>query len=221
MFTGIITGVGRIAAIHDLGSSLHGKPLNDSRYGQRVTVEAPAGYLDDVGLGDSIALNGACMTVTRLDAARGRFDIEISAESLDKTAGLAEPGPVNLEKALRANDRLGGHIVSGHVDGIGTVSRFEPVGESWELRILAPRDLGRFLAYKGSITVNGASLTVNTIADGSQGCEVSINLIPHTVRNTALGGLKAGSRVNLEIDLIARYVERMLTAQSPTLKASA
>ncbi|MDP3762132.1 MAG: riboflavin synthase [Ramlibacter sp.] len=213
MFTGIITGVGRIAAVHDLGSSL--------QHGKRLTITAPAGYLDDVGPGDSIALNGACMTVTQLDAASGCFDIEISAESLDKTAGLAEPGPVNLEKALRANERLGGHIVSGHVDGIGAVTRFEQVGESWELRILAPRDIGRFLAYKGSITVNGVSLTVNTIADGAQGCEVSINLIPHTVQNTALGGLKAGSRVNLEIDLIARYVERMLTAQSPTLKASA
>jgi riboflavin synthase len=221
MFTGIITGVGRIAAIHDLGSSLHGKRLNDSRYGKRVTVDAPAGYLDDVGLGDSIALNGACMTVTQLNAAKGCFSIEISAESLDKTAGLTEAGPINLEKALRANDRLGGHIVSGHVDGIGTVTRFEPVGESRELRILAPSDIGKFLAYKGSITVNGVSLTVNTISDTPQGCEVSINLIAHTVQNTALGSLKSGSRVNLEIDLIARYVERMLTAQSPTLKASA
>ena len=213
MFTGIITGVGRIAAIHDLGSSL--------QHGKRLTIEAPAGYLDDVGLGDSIALNGACMTVTQLDTASGCFNIEISAESLDKTAGLTEPGPINLEKALRANDRLGGHIVSGHVDGIGTVTRFEPVGESRELRILAPLDLGKFLAYKGSITVNGVSLTVNTISDTAQGCEVSINLIAHTVQNTALGSLKTGSRVNLEIDLIARYVERMLTAQSPTLKASA
>jgi riboflavin synthase len=213
MFTGIITGVGRIAAIHDLGSSLH--------HGKRLTIDAPAGYLDDVGLGDSIALNGACMTVTQLDTAKGCFSIEISAESLDKTAGLTEPGPINLEKALRANDRLGGHIVSGHVDGIGIVTRFEPVGESRELRILAPSDIGKFLAYKGSITVNGVSLTVNTISDTAQGCEVSINLIAHTVQNTALGGLKTGSRVNLEIDLIARYVERMLTAQSPTLKASA
>lgn len=213
MFTGIITGVGRIAAIHDLGSSL--------QHGKRLTIDAPAGYLDDVGLGDSIALNGACMTVTQLDTASGCFSIEISAESLDKTAGLTEPGPINLEKALRANERLGGHIVSGHVDGIGTVTRFEPVGESRELRILAPLDMGKFLAYKGSITVNGVSLTVNTISDTAQGCEVSINLIAHTVQNTALGSLKTGSRVNLEIDLIARYVERMLTAQSPTLKASA
>jgi riboflavin synthase len=134
---------------------------------------------------------------------------------------LTEPGPINLEKALRAHDRLGGHIVAGHVDGIGSVTRFEQVGESWELRVLAPPGLAKYLAYKGSITVNGASLTVNSIADSADGCEVSINLIPHTVQNTALGALKAGSRVNLEIDLIARYVERMLTAQPSPQKASA
>jgi riboflavin synthase len=203
MFTGIITGVGRIAALHDLGSSL--------LHGKRLTIQAPAGYLDDTGLGDSIALNGACMTVTSLDLPRRAFTIDISAESLDKTAGLNQPGPVNLEKALRAHDRLGGHIVSGHVDGVGTVTHFAQVGESWELRVMAPRDLGKYLAYKGSITINGVSLTVNRIADTDAGTEASINLIPHTVQNTALGSLAAGSRVNLEIDLIARYVERMLS----------
>ncbi|VTU33780.1 Riboflavin synthase [Variovorax sp. PBS-H4] len=205
MFTGIITGVGRIAAVHDLGSS--------SSHGKRLGIATPAGYLDDVGLGDSIALNGACMTVTSLDPAQQLFTIDISAESLDKTAGLAATGArVNLEKALRASDRLGGHIVSGHVDGIGTVSHFAPVGESWELRVLAPKALARFLAYKGSITINGVSLTVNTVNDGPDGSEISINLIPHTVENTALGSLEAGSRVNLEIDTVARYVERMLQA---------
>lgn len=205
MFTGIITGVGRIAAVHDLGSS--------SSHGKRLSIAVPDGYLDDVGLGDSIALNGACMTVTTLDPAQQVFTIDISAESLDKTAGLSEEATrVNLEKALRASDRLGGHIVSGHVDGIGTVSHFAPVGESWELRVLAPPVLARFLAYKGSITVNGVSLTVNTVSDGPNGSEISINLIPHTVENTALGSLKDGSRVNLEIDTVARYVERMLQA---------
>lgn len=203
MFTGIITGVGRIAAVHDLGSSL--------QHGKRLTVQAPSGYLDDVQLGDSIALNGACMTVTTLSPQQGEFTIDISAESLDKTAGLAQTGPVNLEKALRANDRLGGHIVSGHVDGIGTVAHFAPIGESFELRVLAPKSLGKYLAYKGSITINGVSLTVNSVKDSGEGTEASINLIPHTVQNTALGELKAGSRVNLEIDLIARYVERMLS----------
>jgi riboflavin synthase len=213
MFTGIITGVGRIAAVHDLGSSL--------QHGKRLEIHAPAGYLDDVGLGDSIALNGACMTVTSVDMAKTSFTIDISAESLDKTAGLSEPGPVNLEKALRAHDRLGGHIVAGHVDGIGTVKRFEQAGESWELRVMAPRNLGKYLAYKGSITINGVSLTVNSIADSAEGTEASINLIPHTVQNTALGSLRAGTRVNLEIDLIARYVERMLTADAQNQKASA
>jgi riboflavin synthase len=155
------------------------------------------------------------MTVTRLDAGTDRFTIDISAESLDKTAGLAAPGPVNLEKALRANDRLGGHLVSGHVDGIGTVANFEPVGESWELRLSAPPALARFLAYKGSITVNGVSLTVNRVVDLPRSCEFSINLIPHTLANTTLGTLRTGQLVNLEIDLIARYVERMLGGSLP------
>ncbi|MGM9428369.1 riboflavin synthase [Hydrogenophaga sp. MI9] len=210
MFTGIITGVGRIADLHALGSSLD--------HGKRLTVEAPPGYLDDVALGDSIAHNGACMTVTSLDAAASRFTIDISAESLSKTTGLSEAGRrVNLEKALRASDRLGGHIVSGHVDGVGRVTRFERIGESWELCVLAPPPLGKYLAYKGSIAINGVSLTVNRITDREDGCEFSINLIPHTVENTTLGDLSAGSSVNLEIDTVARYVERMLgTPATPT-----
>jgi riboflavin synthase len=202
MFTGIITGVGRIAAVHALGSS--------SLHGKRLELACPNGYLDDVGLGDSIAINGACMTVTTLDAAQQQFTVDVSAESLDKTAGLAELGPVNLEKALRANDRLGGHLVSGHVDGIGVVQHFAQVGESWDLRILAPQALAKYLAYKGSITVNGVSLTVNQVDDLTTGCELRINLIPHTVQNTALHALRAGTQVNLVIDLFARYVEGML-----------
>lgn len=203
MFTGIITGVGTIASLHDLGSS--------TQHGKRLTISAPDGYLSDVGLGDSIALNGACMTVTSLDQAKNQFTIDISAESLARTAGLAEVGRrINLEKALRAHDRLGGHIVSGHVDGVGTVTLFARVGESWELRVLAPAELARFLAYKGSITINGVSLTVNSVADSAAGCTVSINLIPHTAQNTSLGSLEAGHAVNLEIDTVARYVERML-----------
>ena len=202
MFTGIITGLGRIVHVQPLGES--------EAHGRRLTIETPAGYLDDVGLGDSIALNGACMTATSLDLAARRFTIDISAESLDKTAGLDTLGPVNLEKAVRPQDRLGGHMVSGHVDGIGTVERLAPVGESWELRIKAPGALARFLAYKGSITIDGVSLTVNRIEDLPDGCEFSINLIPHTLEHTTLGTLAPGRSVNLEIDLIARYVERML-----------
>jgi riboflavin synthase len=204
MFTGIVTGLGRITQTRALGT--------DATHGKQLTIEGPAGYLDDVQLGDSIALNGACMTVTTLDPAAARFTVDISAESLVRTAGLAETGPVNLEKAMRASDRLGGHLVSGHVDGIGTVRHFAAVGESWELRIETPAELARFIAYKGSITVNGVSLTVNRVVDSARGCELSINLIPHTLENTTLGTLAAGRRINLEIDLIARYVERMLTA---------
>jgi len=219
MFTGIITGMGRIIAIQSQGSSSH--------HGKRLTIETPAGYLDDVSLGDSIALNGACMTATMLDAANHQFSIDISAESLAKTCGLDKVGIINLEKALRAHDRLGGHIVSGHVDGIGRITHFAQVGESWELRILTPREMGKYLAYKGSITVNGVSLTVNRVtdlagdADNAPASEISINLIPHTVQHTALGQLAEGSQVNLEIDLIARYVERMLqdtSSQQPSLR---
>jgi riboflavin synthase len=208
MFTGIITGVGRIVAIQATGSS---------SFGRQLTVSCPSDYLRDVGIGDSIAINGACMTVTTLDQHQQTFTIDISAESLDKTAGLDSESTVNLEKALRANDRLGGHLVSGHVDGVGTVTHFEPVGESWDLRVLAPVGMARFLAYKGSITVNGVSLTVNRVADTDTGCEIRINLIPHTVHNTTLNLLRPGTRVNLEIDLIARYVERMLAASPAQL----
>jgi riboflavin synthase len=207
MFTGIISGLGRIVDVRDLGSA--------KEHGKRLTIETPAGYLDDSREGDSIALDGACMTVASLAPAGARFEVDVSAESLRRTAALGMPGPVNLEKALRAHDRLGGHLVSGHVDGIGRVTHFEPVGESWELRIEAPAELARFLACKGSITVNGVSLTVNRVEDLPNGCEFSINLIPHTLQHTTLGTLAAGRAVNLEIDLIARYVERMLTGALP------
>jgi riboflavin synthase len=189
MFTGIITAIGRISAIQDLGAGV--------QYGKRLTIVASPEYLADVSLGDSIAINGACMTVTTFDVARGEFTIDVSAESLDKTTGLTQSGAVNLEKALRANDRLGGHIVSGHVDGVGQVSYFAQLGESWELRIQAPVELAKYLAYKGSITVNGVSLTVNRVADNATGCEISINLIPHTVDNTALSALQALSLIHI------------------------
>ncbi|CAB3765664.1 riboflavin synthase [Burkholderia puraquae] len=201
MFTGIVAAVGRIGSIQPLGASADA--------GVRLTVLVGGLDLTDVALGDSIAIQGACMTV--IEKTDSSFDVDVSRESLNRTVGLAEPGDVNLEKALRAHDRLGGHIVSGHVDGLGTVSRFAPVGESHELRIVAPRELGCYLAYKGSITVNGVSLTVNTIDDRADGCEFSINLIPHTVEVTTLRHVKAGDKVNLEVDMIARYVERMLS----------
>jgi len=203
MFTGIVAAVGRIESIRPLGS--------DADAGVRLTVNAGGLDLDDVQLGDSIAIQGACMTAIAKTATT--FDVDVSRESLNRTVGLADTGEVNLEKALRAHDRLGGHIVSGHVDGLGTVTRFAPVGESHELRVLAPAEIGRYLAYKGSVTVNGVSLTVNAVDDRADGCEFSINLIPHTVEVTTLRHLVAGAKVNLEIDLIARYVERMLASE--------
>ena len=201
MFTGIVAAVGRIESVKPLGT--------DGDAGVRLNVEAGGLDLGDVQLGDSITIQGACMTVVAMTP--HSFEVDVSRESLNCTAGLGETGEVNLEKALRAHDRLGGHIVSGHVDGLGTVTHFAPVGESHELRVLAPREIGRYLAYKGSITVNGVSLTVNSVKDLDDGCEFSINLIPHTVQVTSLKNLREGSQVNLEIDLIARYVERMLS----------
>jgi riboflavin synthase len=209
MFTGIVAAVGRIETIKPLGS--------DAPAGVRLTVRAGALDLSDVAIGDSIAIQGACMTVVAKTA--DAFDVDVSRESLNRTVGLAAPGDVNLEKALTAHERLGGHIVSGHVDGLGTVTRFAPVGESHELRVLAPADIGRYLAYKGSVTVNGVSLTVNSVEDRDDGCEFSINLIPHTVEVTTLNQLATGSKVNLEIDLIARYVERMLASSQDGYKS--
>jgi riboflavin synthase len=201
MFTGIVAAVGKITSLTPLGSG--------DEAGVRLAVHAGGLPMDDVVLGDSIALNGACMTV--VEKAPDGFAVDVSRESLNRTAGLDRPGEVNLEKALTLADRLGGHLVSGHVDGLGTVLKFEPVGESMELVIEAPRELAKYLAYKGSIVANGVSLTVNRVADGQAGCQFSINLIPHTVQVTTLKHLKPGTRVNLEIDLIARYVERMLS----------
>ncbi len=201
MFTGIVAAVGTIVATAPLASG--------AEAGLKLTIDAGALALQDLGLGDSIAINGACMTVVSKQAQQ--FCVDISRESLSLTAGLDRPGPVNLEKALTLADRIGGHLVSGHVDGLGTVVKFEPVNESFELVIAAPRQLAKYLAYKGSIVVNGVSLTVNKVADFADRCEFSINLIPHTLEVTTLKHLKAGLPVNLEIDLIARYVERMMS----------
>lgn len=205
MFTGIVSGVGRIVEVRSLGT--------DASFGNALTIEAPAGWLATTAIGDSIALAGACMTVIAIDGPHHRFQVEVSAESLAATHGLDAAGEVNLEKALRAGDRLDGHLVSGHVDGFGTVTRFDRAGESWLLSVAAPAVLGRYLALKGSIAVDGVSLTVNRVVDGDGACEFSVNLIPHTVEHTTLRGLAVGRRVNLEVDTIARYVERMLAAR--------
>ncbi|MBL8443537.1 MAG: riboflavin synthase [Zoogloeaceae bacterium] len=192
MFSGIVAACGRLVAID---------PQLD---GVRLSIDTAGLDLGDVAIGDSIANSGVCLTVIEIDGAIARFDV--SRETLNCTTGLNEIGnEVNLEKALRLADRLGGHLVTGHVDGVGEVLRFLPVGESHELVIRAPRALAGYIARKGSITVNGVSLTVNRV----EGTDFSINLIPHTVAVTNLKQLEAGSLVNLEIDLIARYVERM------------
>lgn len=201
MFTGIVAAVGKIVSVTSLGE--------EEKAGVRLEVDADRLDLQDVIIGDSIALNGACMTVTSLKGAT--FTVDVSQESLQRTVGLAQPGPVNLEKALTLSDPLGGHLVSGHVDGVGVVRRFEAVGESWLLEVEAPKNLAKYLAYKGSIVVNGVSLTVNQVRDQANACVFAINLIPHTVNVTTLQFLRPGEYVNLEIDLIARYVERMLS----------
>ena len=205
MFTGIVAAVGKITSV---------TPLEGGSFaGVRLDIHAGGLPLADVALGDSIAINGACMTVVEKDEAG--FRVDVSRESLNCTVGLDTLTEVNLEKALTLNERLGGHLVSGHVDGLGVVRKFEPVGESWELVIEAGHDLAKFLAFKGSIVVNGVSLTVNRVTDIGTGadllCQFSINLIPHTIAMTTLKHLVVGAQVNLEIDLIARYVERMVS----------
>lgn len=198
MFTGLIQGIGRIERIEPLPAG----------GGVRLTVDASMVADFSAQAGDSIALNGACMTATAVEGAR--FTCDVSAESLTCTTGLDRPGDINIETSLRLGDALGGHLVAGHVDGVGRVRTMQPVGESSELVIVAPLQLARFLAVKGSLAVNGVSLTVNRVTDTADGCEVSVNIIPHTHSVTTLGQLAPGNGVNVEIDLIARYVERML-----------
>jgi riboflavin synthase len=201
MFTGLVQGVGRVVDVQRLAAD----------GGVRLTIDAEAVPGFKASPGDSIALNGACMTATAVDGAR--FTVDVSGESLSKTAGLDGTGDVNIETSMALGDKLGGHLVAGHVDGVGEVVRFAPVAESWELVVRAPRGLARYFAYKGSVAVNGVSLTVNSVDDTPAGCELSINIIPHTYEVTTLRGLRAGSRVNLEADLIARYVERMMSLE--------
>ncbi|MFU0842899.1 MAG: Riboflavin synthase alpha chain [Burkholderia sp.] len=196
MFTGIVQAIGKVREPEKLGN------------GVRLTIYAPELGLGEVKVGDSIAVNGACMTVVaKTDT---EFKVDVSAESLSKTTGLDTFGEVNLEKAMRLGDRVDGHLVSGHVDGVGQVESMDRIAESYRLVIRCPRPLAPYLAYKGSITVNGVSLTINKVEDTALDTLVTINLIPHTIEVTTLKNLKPQSFVNLEIDLIARYVERMM-----------
>jgi len=200
MFTGIIAGVGKVVAVAPKGDGL------------RLVVSPGALDIADVALGDSIAVNGCCLTVVAKSGATLGFDV--SAETLACTAGLDGAADVNLEKALRLSDRLGGHLMSGHVDGVGTVVSFDRVEEvasgagSYRLVIDAPPALAQFIAVKGSIAVHGVSLTVNGVA----GPRFHVNLIPHTLDVTTLKSARSGARLNLEVDLVARYVARLAEA---------
>ena len=195
MFSGIIAAVGRITEI------------TPREVGCRLRVDAGKLDISEVALGDSIAHNGVCLTVVAKEG--NTFAVDVSPETLSCTVGLAEPGPVNLEKALRLNDVIGGHLVSGHVDGVGEVLRFDAIGDNRLLEIRAPQEIAKFIARKGSIVIDGTSLTTNEV----KGTDFTINLIPHTLENTTLNRLKPGSKVNLEVDLIARYCERLLSAE--------
>ena len=194
MFTGIVQAVGRIAATEAAADGL------------KLSLDAATLDRSDLRVGDSLAVSGCCLTIVAIDKATLAFDV--SAETLRCTARLDRPGPVNLEKALRLSDRLGGHLVAGHVDGVGVVTRFDRAaqdGDNVELEVEAPADLARFIASKGSIAVDGVSLTINAVA----GRRFSVNLIPHTLAVTTLGSLATGARVNLEVDMVARYVARL------------
>lgn len=201
MFTGIVAAVGKV------------RSAQPGSQGVRMIIDAANLALDDVALGDSIAVNGVCLTVTALDA--HTFAVDVSPETIACTVGFEPGAAVNLEKALRLSDRLGGHLMSGHVDGTGEVIRFEPVGDNRLLAVRVPPALSRYVAQKGSITVNGVSLTVNAIEDDV----FSVNLIPHTLAATNLCQLAPGVRVNLEVDLLARYAERIFAAHG-TLQSS-
>jgi riboflavin synthase len=195
MFTGIIADVGRISH------------KQEREGGLRLRIDTNVLGMTDVQLGDSIAVNGVCLTAIHIEGSS--FTVDVSRETLNCTVGLEQQGAeVNLEKALRLADRLGGHLVSGHVDGVGKVLEFSHLGESGKLVVQAPGALAKYIAAKGSITINGVSLTVNRV----QGAVFEVNLIPHTLQHTTLKNLHVDSSVNLEIDLIARYVERMMSA---------
>ncbi len=203
MFTGIVQSIGEIIAVEptQVAWAGHGQGL-------RLTVSYGGLETSDVRIGDSIAINGACMTVISQTSAS--FQVDVSRESLNRTAGLDRPGPVNLEKAMRASDRLGGHMVSGHVDGAGLVKAVRQLGESHQLVVQLPAALSAYVSEKGSIALDGVSLTVNSVRDHEQGCDISINLIPHTWQSTTLRLRQAGDRINIEVDQLAKQVERIL-----------
>ena len=195
MFSGIVSAVGTV------------REARRAPGGLRLVVDAGSLGLRGVAVGDSIAVDGACLTV--VSRAGRKFSADVSRETLACTTGFPAGARVNLEKSLRASDRLDGHLVSGHVDGVGRVASIERSGNNRVVAMTAPRALSKYIARKGSIAVNGVSLTVN----GVKGAKFTVNLIPHTLKATNLGSLRAGDKVNLEVDMLARYAERLARAR--------
>jgi len=198
MFSGIVAAIGTIESARANGDGL------------RLRIAAPGFDLADVAIGDSIAIHGVCHTVVAKDG--GGFEVDTSNATRQVTTGLEQGRAVNLEKSLRLSDRLGGHLVSGHVDGVGTVAAFDDLGGSARLVVDAPAELARYLVRKGSICVDGVSLTVNA----ANAARFEVNVIPHTLAATTLGRLATGARVNLEVDMVARYAERLLNSATPS-----
>jgi riboflavin synthase len=199
MFTGLVRGIGHIVDVQQLAAD----------GGVRLKINARDVPEFEVDVGDSVAVAGACMTAVHVDGST--FAVDVSRESLARTSGLDAPGEVNVETSMRLGDELGGHLLAGHIDGVGDVVTMAQVHESFDLVVRAPTELSKYFATKGSVAIDGVSLTVNRVIDTPRGCEFSVNVIPHTVRVTTLRSLRAGERVNIEVDLIARYVERMLS----------
>ncbi|WP_028968705.1 riboflavin synthase [Sphingomonas sp. URHD0057] len=200
MFTGIVTDVGTVRKAEQRGD---------------LRLEIATGYdLATVDLGASIACSGVCLTV--VDKGADWFAVDVSAETVSRTAAdlWREGARLNLERSLRMGDELGGHIVTGHVDAVGTVTEALPEGDSTRITVRVPTRLAPMIAAKGSIALDGVSLTVNDVRDGEDGTAVTINLIPHTARETTLGGIVPGRQFNVEIDVLARYIDRMLAARS-------
>lgn len=204
MFTGIITDIGYIASVENRGDmhvKIHcGYDMSDINSGR-------------VDIGASIACSGVCLTVVEKgnDDGQNWFSVDVSGETINCTADHWKVGAkLNLERSLKVGDELGGHIVSGHVDGVGTITHYENIGGSWALTILAPAEIAAYIAPKGSITINGISLTVNDVRDDEAGCHFMLNIIPHTANVTTLVNAKVGDSVNLEIDVLARYMKRIL-----------
>lgn len=206
MFTGLIQGIGSIQGIRPTAQAASASSAKGA--GLHLTIAFGSLDAGDVNVGDSIAINGACMTVVARSTTE--FEVDVSRESLDRTAGFDREGPVNLEKSLRAGDRLGGHLVSGHIDGVGRVVSVMPAGESWRLDIECPAALSAYVCDKGSVAINGVSLTINSVQDRSSGTVISINIIPHTWRETTLAHLLPDAKVNIEVDQMAKQVERIL-----------